>query len=109
MKPLILLTTILSISAVADGYEGQYSSNPYATPKAQIQPGRTYQLRESKGTYRGQIGGSEYHPDSINNEYGRYGSQYSPDSIRNEYGAGSRYRSESPSNEYGRGLEVWGE
>ncbi len=33
------------------------------------------------GKYLGQLGGSQYAPDSTNNPYGQYGSKYSADSI----------------------------
>jgi hypothetical protein len=35
------------------------------------------------GKYLGQLGGSQYAPDSTNNPYGQYGSKYSADSINN--------------------------
>ncbi len=38
------------------------------------------------GKYLGQLGGSQYAPNSINNPYGQYGSKYSADSINNPYG-----------------------
>ena len=109
MKQAIIILAAISINAFAGDYEGQLSTNPYATPKAQIQSGRTYQLRTTDGEYRGTIGEGRYAPDSTSNPYGRYGSKYSPDSINNPYGAGSRYNSDSPSNPYGRGLEVYGD
>lgn len=53
------------------------------------------------GKYLGQLGGSQYAPNSTNNPYGRYGSQYSPDSINNPYGKyGSQYSNQSPNNPY---------
>ncbi len=53
------------------------------------------------GKYLGQLGGSQYAPDSTNNPYGKYGSQYSPDSINNPYGNyGSQYSPNSPNNPY---------
>ena len=53
------------------------------------------------GKYLGQLGGSQYAPDSTNNPYGKYGSQYSPDSINNPYGNyGSKYSPNSPNNPY---------
>lgn len=53
------------------------------------------------GKYLGQLGGSQYAPDSTNNPYGLYGSQYSPDSINNPYGTyGSQYSNSSPNNPY---------
>ena len=53
------------------------------------------------GKYLGQLGGSQYAPDSTNNPYGRYGSQFSPDSINNPYGNyGSQFSNNSPNNPY---------
>ena len=53
------------------------------------------------GKYLGQLGGSQYAPDSTNNPYGRYGSQFSPVSINNPYGTyGSQYSNSSPNNPY---------
>jgi len=107
MKKLLLIA-LFAIPAMADDYEGQLSANPYATPKAQIQPGRTYNLYNGDGEYRGKIGASKYDSDSVTNPYGRYGSKYSSDSINNPYSSpGSRYSSESPNNPYGRGLQVF--
>ena len=53
------------------------------------------------GKYLGQLGGSQYAPDSTNHPYGQYGSKYSPDSINNPYGTyGSQYSNSSPNNPY---------
>ena len=53
------------------------------------------------GKYLGQLGGSQYAPDSTNNPYGQYGSKYSADSINNPYGKyGSEYSNNSPNNPY---------
>jgi hypothetical protein len=53
------------------------------------------------GKYLGQLGGSQYAPDSTNNPYGKYGSKYSTDSINNPYGKyGSEYSNDSPNNPY---------
>ena len=53
------------------------------------------------GKYLGQLGGSQYAPDSTNNPYGQYGSKYSPESINNPYGTyGSQYSNSSPNNPY---------
>lgn len=45
----------------------------------------------SGGTYLGELSADRYAPDSVSNEYGRYGSRYSPDSINNPYGPYGRY------------------
>ena len=53
------------------------------------------------GKYLGQLGGSQFAPDSTNNPFGRYGSQFSPDSINNPFGNyGSAYSPNSPNNPY---------
>ena len=104
---LASLLVLLTPYAFPDDYKGQYSSNPYATPKANIQPGQTYNLYNSQGDYRGKIGASRYDSDSVTNPYGRYGSKYSSDSINNKYGIGSPYHPDSPSNKYGNGLRVF--
>ena len=51
------------------------------------------------GKYLGNLSSNRYDPDSVNNEYGRYGNRYSPDSINNEFGQyGSKYSNDSPHN-----------
>ena len=53
------------------------------------------------GKYLGQLGGSQFAPDSTNNPFGKYGSQFSPDSINNPFGNyGSKYSPNSPNNPY---------
>ena len=53
------------------------------------------------GKYLGQLGGSQFAPDSTNNPFGKYGSQFSPDSINNPFGNyGSAYSPNSPNNPY---------
>lgn len=56
---------------------------------------------QAQGKYLGDLNGSRYDPNSVNNPYGQYGSKYSPDSINNPYGQyGSRYSNDSPNNPY---------
>jgi len=64
-------------------------------------------LYDSQGTYRGNLNGNPYDPNSVANPYGQYGSPYSPNSINNPYGAGSPYQQDSPSNPYGQGMRVY--
>ncbi|HKE24953.1 MAG TPA: hypothetical protein VKB88_21475 [Bryobacteraceae bacterium] len=45
----------------------------------------------SDGRYLGQYNLNQFDPNSIFNQFGRYGSQFSPDSINNQFG---RYGSE---------------
>ena len=60
------------------------------------------------GKYLGQLGGSQYAPDSTNNPYGQYGSKYSADSINNPYGKyGSEYSNNSPNNPYATNQPVY--
>lgn len=53
------------------------------------------------GKYLGNLSSNRFDPDSVNNQFGRYGSRYSPDSPNNPYatnppaiihpGSGARY------------------
>lgn len=53
------------------------------------------------GKYLGNLSSNRFDPDSVNNQFGRYGSRYSPDSINNQFGRyGSRYSPDSPNNPY---------
>lgn len=77
---LIMALTLITASAVAQ------------TP---------YLVDRQTGKYLGNLSTNKYDPDSVSNEYGRYGSKYSPDSINNEYGRyGSRYSNDSANNPY---------
>ena len=90
-----LLVALMVSEAVAQ-YVGPYGQR---LPSGQEQ-------RQGQ-TYRGQLGGNPYSPDSISNPYGRYGNPYSPDSIRNPYGAGNPYSPTGPNNPYGRGMSIY--
>jgi len=86
MKYLILL--LFSLSANADCFYDSYGNetcintqpnssdyrNDYNSPKIY-----------ENGKYRGNLNGNQYDPNSISNEFGRYGSPYSPDSVNNPY------------------------
>lgn len=53
------------------------------------------------GTYLGNLNSNKYDPNSVSNEYGRYGDPYSPDSINNPYGKyGDPYSPDSVTNPY---------
>jgi len=53
------------------------------------------------GKYLGNLNANQYDPNSVHNQYGRYGSQYSPDAINNQYGQyGSQYSPNSVHNPY---------
>lgn len=54
----------------------------YATPP---------KIYSGNGTYLGKLSQDRYAPDSVSNNYGRYGSRYSPDSVNNIYGPYGRY------------------
>lgn len=54
------------------------------------------------GTYRGNLNSNEFDPNSISNEFGRYGSEFSPDSVNNEFGKYGNPFSDQYSNPYGR-------
>jgi hypothetical protein len=59
------------------------------------------------GKYLGQLGGSQYAPDSTNNPYWQYG-KYSAESINNPYGKyGSEYSNDSPNNPYATNPPVY--
>ncbi len=45
---------------------------------------------------------NQFHPDSLNNPFGRYGSQLSPESPNNQLGVGSPLHPDSLSNPLGR-------
>lgn len=68
-KIILSFALLLSTAASADQYIGNYSSNPYAP--------------NSTGNRYG--AGSQYNPNSITNQYGRYGSPYGPNSANNPY------------------------
>ena len=89
-----LLLAIMVTDAAAQ-YVGPYSQT---LPSGQARQGPTY---------RGQLGGNPYSPDSTLNPYGRYGNPFSPDSINNPWGAGNPYSPNNPNNPYGRGMSIY--
>jgi hypothetical protein len=46
---------------------------------------------DQHGRYHGNANSNQFDPNSVSNQFGRYGSQFSPDSINNQFGAGSPY------------------
>lgn len=55
----------------------------------------------STGKYLGTLSNNPYDPNSVSNQFGKYGSKFSPDSINNEFGRyGSRFSNSSPNNPY---------
>ena len=83
---LSILTLILSFAYCHGG-------NPYTT--LYIYGGKDGEV------YLGKLNANEYDPESIWNEYGKYGNKYNSNSIWNEYGKyGSDYSQYSPFNDY---------
>lgn len=49
------------------------------------------------GTYLGRLNNNQFDPESVSNQFGRYGSQFSPYSINNQMGRyGSMFSNQSP-------------
>jgi hypothetical protein len=61
-------------------------ANPY---------GKTLQLYDSRGRYRGNLNSNPYDPNRVPNPYSNHGSPYSP------------YRQDNPNNPYGGGIGVY--
>ena len=53
------------------------------------------------GTYLGNLNQNQFDPNSISNEFGRYGSKFSPDSVNNQFGKYGNPYSPQYSNPYG--------
>ena len=61
----------------------------------------------STGKYLGNLNSNQFDPNSVNNQFGRYGSKFSPDSINNKFGQyGSRFSDHSPSNPYANSAPI---
>jgi hypothetical protein len=53
------------------------------------------------GTYLGNLNENQFDPNSVSNQFGRYGNQFSPDSINNQFGEyGSPFSNKSAHNPY---------
>jgi hypothetical protein len=64
------------------------------------------QLYGPNGQYLGNLNDNPFDPNSVNNQFGRYGSQFSPDSIRNPYSRwGSEFSPDSPHNPFAIGRQ----
>ena len=73
MKAIIALATAIALitpAAAADFRTGANSPKIYAPD----------------GTYLGNLNSNKFDPNSISNEFGRYGSKFSPNSVNNEFG-----------------------
>ena len=65
----------------------------------------TYQnsphIYSPSGRYLGNLNDNQFDPNSVSNEFGRYGSPFSPDSINNQFGRyGSPYGVRTPYGSY---------
>lgn len=105
----LAVALLLSAPAAAQTY-GTWSSNPAAPQRVNPNtiPGGA-NLYSQSGRYVGNTNPNQYDPNSINNQFGRYGSQFSPDSVNNQFGRyGSQFSPQSPTNQFGSGLKVCG-
>jgi len=110
---IILFVMLMSAIAIshADQYQGQLTVNPTVpgaiSPKQQFSPYSSAKVYNSKGEFRGNLNGNQFDPNSVSNEFGKYGSQFSPTSINNEFGEGSEFHPDSPNNQFSEGWSVW--
>jgi hypothetical protein len=100
MRAMIMIAILLSgLSATEARHIKQYLGDlPAASrpPTVFTNPyGKTLQLYDSQGQYRGNLNSNPYDPNRVPNPYGRYGSPYSP------------YRQDNPNNPYGGGIGVY--
>jgi len=66
-------------------------------------------IYSNQGKYLGNLNSNQFDPNSVSNQFGRYGSQFPPDSINNQFGRyGSQFSADSPNNPYGRGVQIYG-
>ncbi|MBT3799742.1 MAG: hypothetical protein HOG05_01180 [Bacteroidetes bacterium] len=80
MKAILLSVLVVSSSLA-------YADSPY--------------LVSPDGKYLGNLNSNQFDPNSVSNQFGRYGSQFSPDSINNQFGTyGSQFSNKSPNNPY---------
>jgi hypothetical protein len=100
MRTIMVVTILLSgLSAAEAQHIKQYFGDlpPASQPPAvSTNPyGKTFQLYDSQGRYRGNLNNNPYDPDRVPNPYSRHGSPYSP------------YRQDNPNNPYGGGIGVY--
>lgn len=107
----LLIVALLSMPCLADEYQGQLTVNPTIpgaiSPKQQFSPYSGAKVYNSKGEFRGNLNGNQFDPDSVSNQFGKYGSQFSPESINNEFWEGSEFHPDSPNNQFSEGWSVW--
>jgi len=61
-------------------------------------------LVSPQGQYLGNLNSNRFDPNSVANQFGRYGSRFSPDSINNEFGRwGSRFSPDGVRNPFATG------
>jgi hypothetical protein len=91
----IIMVLALAVMADAEAWDNGYqNTNPY-------QGNQSPQLYSADGHYLGNVNTNQFDPNSINNQFGRYGSQFSPDSVNNQFGKyGSPYSPYSVRNPY---------
>lgn len=59
------------------------------------------------GKYLGNINNNQFDPNSVSNQFGRYGSKFSQDSINNQFGQyGSKFSNDSPHNSFGNNAPI---
>jgi len=83
MKRLLLLIAAiaaLSMTAAAQNYGSIYSNDGHYLGDYNLNQFDPNSVLNQFGRY-----GSQFSPDSINNQFGNYGSQFSPDSARNPF------------------------
>ncbi len=89
MKALITLAVTLALATPAEAVDFRTGAN---SPK----------IYAPDGTYLGNLNQNQFDPNSISNEFGRYGSKFSPDSVNNEFGKYGNPYSSQYSNPYGQ-------
>jgi len=100
MRTVIMVAILMSGLATAEA--GQINQYLGALPPAQQPPavlanpyGKTLQLYNGQGQYRGNLGSNPYDQNRVPNPYGQHGTPYSP------------YRPDNPNNPYGAGIGVY--
>ena len=93
----------MGIGAFAEGYAAGAGQTGLTGPTTPVGIGKKLMLFGGKGhqTYLGCLSCGQLEPDSIQNEFGKFGNKFAPDSIFNPLGQfGSRYSAFSICNPY---------